>query len=210
MMLRINRLHFPVTVLGPGRRLGLWLQGCGIGCSGCVSRDTWDVAGGTAVEVASLVETCQQMTGGGVDGLTITGGEPFEQPVALAAFLDALAGWRAAAGFDVLCYSGLPLKRLERDHAGLLARIDALIPEPFIEAQATDAPWRGSQNQPLVLFSDLARQRYAAPEAARALQVEVGPELVWFIGIPRRGDMERIRALAAQRGLAMQDVSWRS
>lgn len=36
----INNAHFPVTVLGPGA-LGIWTQGCSIGCKGCVSRDTW-------------------------------------------------------------------------------------------------------------------------------------------------------------------------
>ena len=37
----ISRVHFPVTTLGPRRRLGIWMQGCSIRCPGCISADTW-------------------------------------------------------------------------------------------------------------------------------------------------------------------------
>ena len=37
----ISRLHFPVTTLGPGHRIGIWFQGCSIRCEGCLSMDTW-------------------------------------------------------------------------------------------------------------------------------------------------------------------------
>ncbi len=41
MELSLSRVHFPVTTLGPGRRLGIWFQGCSIRCPGCISADTW-------------------------------------------------------------------------------------------------------------------------------------------------------------------------
>src|SRR5437899_11617845 len=37
----ISRIHFPVTKLGPGRRIGIWVQGCSVRCPGCISVDTW-------------------------------------------------------------------------------------------------------------------------------------------------------------------------
>ena len=43
----LNRVHFPVTALGPGRRVGIWLQGCSIRCPGCMSLDTWAPAAAT-------------------------------------------------------------------------------------------------------------------------------------------------------------------
>lgn len=42
MRMILSRLHFPVTTLGPGRRIGVWFQGCSIRCAGCISRDTWE------------------------------------------------------------------------------------------------------------------------------------------------------------------------
>ncbi len=211
MLIRISRVHFPVTVLGPGRRLGIWFQGCSIGCAGCVSRDTWDPLAGDPVSVSALIDKCREMTGDELDGITITGGEPFEQPAAFAALLDAMAEWRADVGFDVLCYSGFPLKRLRQEHAALLARLDALIPEPFVLGRPPDAPWRGSGNQPLVVLSERGRERYATlPAEGPAIQLAVSDGAIWFIGIPRRGDLERMRAMAADQGLVLEDVSWTS
>jgi len=209
--LRISRIHFPVTVLGPGRRLGIWMQGCHAGCSGCVSRDTWDPNGGHLISVDTLAAECRRLAGDELDGITITGGEPFEQSQELAAFLKVLAPWRVAVGFDILCYSGLSEKQLRRRHGTLLACFDALIPEPFIENRPTDLAWRGSDNQPLLIMSELGRQRYSMNTPLRQrLQFAVGENTVWFIGIPRHGDMERLRRLAEKEGLILEKTSWAS
>ena len=80
-MPRISRLHYPVTALGPGRRLGVWVQGCPLACPGCIARDTWDPAGGHEVAVADLTAVWQAAVDDGADGLTVSGGEPLEQAV---------------------------------------------------------------------------------------------------------------------------------
>ena len=113
-MVGINRLHWPVTVLGPGRRVGIWFQGCSIGCPGCVSRDTWAAPDpGDQVSVGDLVDRIDALTDDGVsgliDGVTVTGGEPFEQPEALEELLPALREWldsRDAVSADLLVYTG--------------------------------------------------------------------------------------------------------
>jgi anaerobic ribonucleoside-triphosphate reductase activating protein len=215
--LQLNKAHWPVTVLGPGKRIGLWVQGCSIGCRGCVSQDTWPTDAGKAIAVDALVQWCRTVTAGTLDGVTISGGEPFQQPRALAALLDALARWRSDAGldFDILSYSGYPLKTLERDHAALLARLDAVIPEPYADKLPLGGPWRGSANQPLVPLSPRGMARYAAhvdgdaAVDARTMQVAVEGGRVWMIGIPARGDMQRVEALCASRGLTLSQVSWR-
>lgn len=211
MIINISRVHFPVTVLGPGRRLGIWLQGCSIGCEGCVSRDTWDPLGGRQVLVEELVRESRKLAGETIDGITITGGEPFDQPEALAALLVALTEWRAGAAFDVLCYSGYPLKQLRQQHGAILERLDALIPEPFADRRPTDRAWRGSANQPLVPLSDRGRARYADPAAgAPRMQVSVTDNTIWLIGIPKRRDMQAVRDLVSERGLDLGAVSWNS
>ena len=35
--IRLHRIYYPVTALGPGRRLGIWVQGCARRCPGCLS-----------------------------------------------------------------------------------------------------------------------------------------------------------------------------
>ncbi|MFO1315511.1 MAG: 4Fe-4S single cluster domain-containing protein [Burkholderiales bacterium] len=215
--LQLSKAHWPVTVLGPGRRIGLWVQGCTIGCKGCVSQDTWPRDPATAIPVRDVLAWCRRVVPGGPDGVTISGGEPFEQPDALRALLEGLHAWRRskALDFDVLCYSGYPLKVLERRHAKLLALLDAVIPEPYVDEFPLGNVWRGSSNQPLVPLTERGRARYAAfvdaPAAhgGKRMQAAIEGGRVWLIGIPGRGDMAAVEALCASRGLALTQVSWR-
>lgn len=55
LTVRVARIMAPITVLGPGSRVGLWVQGCALACPGCASRDTWDPGGGHAVDVSRLL-----------------------------------------------------------------------------------------------------------------------------------------------------------
>ena len=216
MKIRLNKAHFPVTTLGYGRRLGLWVQGCSIGCEGCVSRDTWDAAGGWDEDVLGVVQWCDSQRGLGIDGITISGGEPFEQPRALARLLKALDTWRQQLEhpFDILCYSGFTLARLKRNYAEILAQLDVLVPEPFVVERGGPQALRGSGNQPLIPLTQLGRVRYR-DEAQFAtgpprIQVSVDQGAVWFIGIPNPGDMERLEERARSRGVDLVDVSWRA
>jgi len=215
--LQLNKAHWPVTVLGPGRRIGLWVQGCTIHCPGCVSQDTWPADATKTIAVSELIAWCKRVSADGFDGVTISGGEPFEQPAGLTALLAGLHRWRtsAALDFDILCYSGYPLRTLERKHPKILALLDAIIPEPYVDAVPVSHLWRGSRNQPLVPLSERGRSRYAeyveAPAGAggKRMQAAVEGGRVWMIGIPERGDMARVEALCASRGLALDKVSWR-
>jgi anaerobic ribonucleoside-triphosphate reductase activating protein len=167
--------------------------------------------------VKALVDWCKKVAAGGVDGITISGGEPFDQPKPLAALLDRLSAWRQEAGldFDILCYSGHPLKTLQKHHAKLLARLDAVIPEPYAAGRPLGALWRGSDNQTLVPLSARGEARYAdwlaapqLPEGKR-MQISVEDGRLWMIGIPQRGDMAALEALCRERGLTLNEVSWR-
>lgn len=214
MNVYLNKVHFPVTALGPGRRIGIWFQGCSIGCPGCISRDTWEPNAGSATSVESLIAWCRQAAWSGFDGVTISGGEPFEQPDSLAAILDAFDSWRrdAGASFDLLAYSGLPLKLLKRSHGNILARLDAVIAEPFIARLAPGEPGFGSSNQTLTTLSELGQSVHAGVASAprRPIQVSVDDQAIWCIGVPRSGDMERLERLAKDRGLVWRAASWRA
>ncbi|MCH8621584.1 4Fe-4S single cluster domain-containing protein [Undibacterium sp. TS12] len=218
MKIAINKAHFPVTVLGPGRRIGIWLQGCSIGCKDCVSQDTWARDSSKEMTVARLLSWCREVSAGQFDGITISGGEPFDQPLALKALLDGLLHWRSTAGLDVdiLCYSGYPLATLQKKHTVLLEKLDALIPEPFVASRPLTQAWRGSSNQPLVLLSDRGRARMQAyvdapiTEHDKRIQTMVDGQRVWYVGIPGRGDMQALEQRCAERGLQFEHASWRS
>ncbi|MDD4930104.1 MAG: 4Fe-4S single cluster domain-containing protein [Gallionella sp.] len=218
MKISINKAHFPVSVLGPGKRLGIWLQGCSIGCKGCVSQDTWAPDAGRDMTVAQLLAWCRQTATGGFDGVTISGGEPFDQPQALAALLDGLHHWREACklDFDILCYSGYPAATLQTKHAKLLLMLDALIPEPYIDAKPLTHVWRGSSNQTLLPLSLRGHRIYTpcldmlSAQADKRIQIMQDGDRVWYVGLPGRGDMAALESVCKSRGIELTDVSWRS
>ncbi len=179
--------------------------------------DTWTADASKRVQVLELLKWCKQVAAAGFDGITISGGEPFDQASALAALLRGLREWRRqeSLNFDILCYSGYPLKTLQSKHAAILAMLDAVIPEPFIDSLEPTGVWRGSSNQSLVPLSGLGHQRFdpfvsmPLEGTTKRMQVAVEHGKIWMIGIPERGDMEKVEALCSSRGLSLQDVSWR-
>ena len=131
--------------------------------------------------------------------------------------IDSLIQWRAsiATDFDILCYSGYPLPKLQKRHASVLAKLDAIIPEPFVDALPLTNLWRGSSNQSLVPLSARGLARYAAfvdapaDSLGKRIQAGVDGERIWFVGIPARGDMAALEATCAERGVELRKVSWR-
>ncbi|HEY7482861.1 MAG TPA: 4Fe-4S single cluster domain-containing protein [Streptosporangiaceae bacterium] len=214
--LLLAKAHYPVTVLGPGRRAGIWTQGCTIGCPGCLSRDTWDADPRTAVPVDAVLGWLGSLPGP-VDGVTISGGEPFQQPAALLALLRGIRAWRGTAEVDVLVYSGYTFSRLTR-HARtreLLDWCDAVVTGPYVQRRGDGGPLRGSANQRLVALTGLGQRRYdnVTGEETSRMQVSIdsGPDgrRIYYIGIPRHGDMDRLNSTLERAGVHPGEVSWR-
>jgi anaerobic ribonucleoside-triphosphate reductase activating protein len=167
--------------------------------------------------VARLMSWCREVTQGQFDGVTISGGEPFEQADALADLLDAFVDWRTSAGleFDLLCYSGYPLTTLRKRHARLLKKLDAVIAEPYVDKLPMTQIWRGSANQILEPLSERGHALYdaqvdaVADEAGKRIQLKVEDSKVWFIGIPSRGDMSALEAQCRELGVSFSEASWR-
>jgi anaerobic ribonucleoside-triphosphate reductase activating protein len=212
--LLFNKAHYPVTTLGYGTRAGVWTQGCTIGCPGCLSRDTWAADPGRAVEVAAICEWLVSLPDP-LDGVTISGGEPFQQPEALRELLVAVRSWRRRrhAPLDVLVYSGYPLASLRRrtERRDLLALCDAVVAGPYVERLNVGTRWRGSANQVVVPLTELGRERYGnvTGDERPAVQVSVEPDRIYFIGIPGPGAMERLAADLAGAGVHLDGTSWR-
>lgn len=201
--LSLSRIHFPITAFGPGRRVGIWVQGCSIRCAGCMSRDTWAFSR-PAAHVDDLLDGMAPWLGE-ADGVTISGGEPFDQAGGLLALL---AGLRPRFSGDLLVYSGYAFEHLKQQHGEVLALIDALISEPFDAGQPTNAPLRGSANQQLHLLTPLGKARFAAVERAgadaAALDIIAAADgTIWIAGVPRHGDLARLGTLLGGEGVAL-------
>ena len=198
--LNLSRLHFPVTTLGPGRRAGVWFQGCGIRCAGCISADTWQPGKGvTTVEAALEILSPWAAHS---DGLTVSGGEPFEQPEALEALL---RGWRAMGASDVLVFTGFEFETVRPRLEAWPLLVDAVVAGPFERSLPQTRALRGSDNQTLHILTPAgakfaAYERDAAPEDRRLDVMFDAEGGAWFAGIPARGDFLRLRQLLKAQG----------
>ncbi|HEU5028557.1 MAG TPA: 4Fe-4S single cluster domain-containing protein [Spirillospora sp.] len=213
-MPRVNRVSYPVTALGPGERLGVWFQGCPLACAGCLARDTWAPGAGGEVPLEELLGLWRSALEAGADGLTVSGGEPLAQPEALGAFLDAAAALRdeLRPAADLLVYTGYDAAEIADPRP--LRAADAVITGRYDVTRPTRLIWRGSANQALTPRTGLGRRRYAPfaefePDRP-PMQVAAGDRNVWFIGVPRRGDMARLERELSARGVSFGGgVTWR-
>ncbi|MEI6412635.1 MAG: 4Fe-4S single cluster domain-containing protein [Pseudomonadota bacterium] len=152
-LLRLHSLAYPVTALGPGRRLALWVAGCRRRCQGCITPTLQSPESGLPVASAVLARRVLHLAAerpGALDGLTLTGGEPFDQASALVALMDRVMPHYPQ--WTVIAYSGDSLAALRRRSLAcraLLARIDLLIDGPFRARQSARHPLAGSGNQRL-------------------------------------------------------------
>jgi anaerobic ribonucleoside-triphosphate reductase activating protein len=196
----VSRLHFPVTALGPGQRVGLWLQGCSIRCPGCISVDTWDPGTGL-VPIEQLLDRISRLAVR-ADGFTVSGGEPFDQPSALAA---VLRSWRVSSDRSTLVFTGREFHEISAWLAANPSLVDAVVTGPFRSDLPQTVALRGSDNQQLHVLSELGAEflEFERPvrPGDRRLDVmfdERGD--AWLAGIPARGDLGRLRRALAAAG----------
>lgn len=150
MQLRIAHLTPDTDAEGPGRRFAVWVQGCPIRCPGCCNPEMFATAGGRLISVDELADTIQ-----GVEGLTLLGGEPFEQAGAAA----ALARRLRDRGLSVVIFSGWTREELvaRGDPAvdALLAAADVLVDGRYDGARPeARRRWIGSANQRVHFLTD--------------------------------------------------------
>ena len=142
---------------GPGLRFAVFVQGCSHGCPGCHNPESQPTEGGTITPIADVLAAVR--ANGLVHDVTLSGGEPFDQPAACATLAQALK----AEGYGIWTYTGYLYEDLCRRAddqpavAALLDATDVLVDGPFVEAQKSYAlQWRGSANQRLI---DVGRTR---------------------------------------------------
>lgn len=140
---------------GPGLRLTVFTQGCPHRCPGCHNPHTHDAQGGRIEDTDQIAQRLQNNPL--LAGLTLSGGEPFEQAAACA----VLAQSARRGGLNVWAYSGYTLEQLQArkdaDTDRLLEAIDVLVDGPFIQSQRSlELDYCGSRNQRLI---DMAQTR---------------------------------------------------
>lgn len=173
--LRIGSVTPRSAAEGPGLRFAIWAQGCTIRCPGCFNPHFWGTVGGRDVSAEDLA---RQATAADVEGVTLLGGEPFEQAPAFA----VLARKVREAGLSVMIFTGFERDFLEspaapEGSAALLAETDLLVDGRY-RADLPDhfRPWVGSTNQKFHFLTDRYRHlEECLMEIPDRLEVRVSP-----------------------------------
>lgn len=153
----IARILYPVNVLGPGDRVGIWFDGCKHACKGCSNPELWDFQEKYKISlnrVLKLIETIKESNN--ISGFTITGGDPFEQPDDLNELLGALKN----ISMDIIVYTGYEFDYLKQKFPDILKKITVLIDGPYIEEKNDNSFMRGSSNQNYIVLDSNYNEFY--------------------------------------------------
>jgi anaerobic ribonucleoside-triphosphate reductase activating protein len=204
--IEVNRILSPITALGPGRRLGLWVQGCSLRCPGCASRDTWVRGAGTSMETETLArDLAARVEAESLTGLTITGGEPLDQAAGVAALVAELRRLLHPRGLDLLIFTGYAMPAAKTRSGPLWALMDAVVAGPYRRDLPSDQPLVASSNQRLLVLTPGWE-----PGPGGKMQVMVAGGELTMVGLPRPGDLDRLEAELRGRGVHLGGASWRS
>ena len=193
---RMLRVHFcaaNVRVLGPGVRYVVWTQGCPRRCPGCVAPEAQPLDGGQLIPVETLARRVLRHPD--IEGLTLSGGEPFLQCEALCALVDAV---REKLDAGVIVYTGYTLEELQAmdrpEVRAFLSRIDLLIDGPYIEELNDGLSLRGSSNQRVLCLTERYRDALGeyGREGGRPLECRVGENGFFVVGIPDRDALDML------------------
>jgi anaerobic ribonucleoside-triphosphate reductase activating protein len=159
--LRIN-CFLPIShANGPGARAVIWVQGCTLNCQGCFNPQTHPPDSGELVFVDDLFERVVAL-GNAIEGISISGGEPLQQPQPLLTLLRRV---RQETPLSALVFTGYTWEEIQRRPAAraLLACIDVLIAGRYDDSRrlapenVSERFLRSSANQTVHLLTDRYR-----------------------------------------------------
>jgi len=185
-MLNIYNYIESTKTLGPYNRFALWTQGCPFSCEGCMTPDSQDFNSGLNIEVNKMIELILNI--GDIEGITISGGEPFAQAKELNEIIEKI---KQKKDIGVIVYTGFTLSQLKYKNDiyinKFLENIDILIDGLFDSSLNDGISLRGSSNQNIYQFT----QRYINVfdkyynQSIREIEIHMKDENMMISGIPK-------------------------
>lgn len=182
MRLRLDRIITDESeLLGRGKRIEIWFHGCTRSCPGCITAGH-NHTGEAMLElsVKTLFEYIQQVND--VEGVTISGGEPFLQEEGLLELVRLVH----PEGLGIIIYSGFTHDELLGLQHGkeILSCTDVLIDGQYVQELDDGKPFRGSSNQVIHHFTERYRDFFT--DSSRKRECIVAQRGMYFTltGIP--------------------------
>jgi len=177
-------------VLGTGLRFVIWVQGCTFKCKGCISPYGQEIKENILVDINILAQSI--IKNKSIEGITISGGEPFLQVSKLNKLLKIIKEQRPA--LNIIVFTGFELEDLDWDEAKeFLQFIDVLIDGKYIEELNDNKGLRGSSNQRVhFLTNRLIQYKEIFENNDRNAEIIVDNNYKKIIGIPNKSVINSI------------------
>ena len=174
-------------MLGPGKRAAIWFQGCTRNCPGCMSPSSRPLNGGRKTIVEKVVNAILHLEN--IEGITISGGEPFLQ---LDALYSLVKNIKNNSDLSIIVYTGYTINELRKLNDSKVDQlingmIDILIDGEYVDELNDGVALRGSSNQIVHFLSE----RYKGCERVYTLkkrdsEILVSDKDLFFVGIPEK------------------------
>lgn len=151
MLINLHSTIKSSRVNGPGDRFVIWTQGCRKMCKNCYNPETWSHYRNNLIDIDLLVEEIKNSS---ISGVTISGGDPFEQPEELFYLLGEIKQLDLSDG--VIVFSGYTIDeiRVREELEKCLDYIDVLIDGLYIDEKRITNGLAGSSNQEFHFLTD--------------------------------------------------------
>jgi anaerobic ribonucleoside-triphosphate reductase activating protein len=200
--LKVGAFTTHCEALGFGVRSVLWVTGCNRRCPGCIKPDFLSFDAGVWKDTEDVISWI--LNSPSTAGLTISGGEPFEQSVELSKLCRRVR----KQGRDVLVYTGFRLEYLlsVSKYDELLETIDWIIDGEYRENLVQVNQFRGSANQRLWFRTKEGNFVEANTDNRIDIQVAMTTDQIRLSGFPNQAFISPFKAALNKRGLELQDA----
>lgn len=187
--LRLFQTAVSTDTLGPFRRFCVWVQGCQRGCPGCVSPEAQPLDGGYQISVEELAGHIAAEPD--IEGITVSGGEPYLQSESLCRLLGLL---RAQRELGVIVYTGYLFEEVRENPLTQLC--DAVIDGSYVRALDDGLSLRGSSNQRICFLTDRYRAQLRPSMWGRSTELVSNREGgLSLVGVPSAHSVRTARRI---------------
>lgn len=166
-------------VNGPGKRFTLWTQGCSKGCVDCFNPETWSNKNNIVLSTSEIFELIKEEE---IDGVTITGGDPFEQEEELLDLLILISNLSLSKG--VIVFSGFTYDEIRENkiREKCCDYIDVLIDGRYEKENRVSDCFKGSSNQNIIYFSSKVKEEELIMD--QEVEVSIMDDIISVTGFP--------------------------